>query len=237
MMSLAPLANQASQRMPWQASYWQHCPPVKHLAPDRRHLPPALPAEHHLRRVRRRGALLAEGERWWLRCLTGGGQDIRWKAWLVQGETAAGADRTRTGRGAYDRIRRNGRGPDAGTAVSPRMPTTSSAHRFLAALPPAGKYERARIICPGDPRRRNGRGRAPDASHAIDFDETDASRARPQPQVERPGRELRASKTLGPWPSVSVAGDGGGRDWADALRSCWSSPALTTAAPLPCSML
>eukprot|EP00661_Eupelagonemidae_sp_cell13_P024737 gene24737-biopygen5954 len=35
------------------------------------------------------------------------------------GETAADAGRTRTGRGVHDGIQRNGRGPDAGTAVSP----------------------------------------------------------------------------------------------------------------------
>eukprot|EP00661_Eupelagonemidae_sp_cell13_P012945 gene12945-biopygen4980 len=37
------------------------------------------------------------------------------------GETAADADRTRTGRGPHDGIQRNGRGPDAGSAVSPSV--------------------------------------------------------------------------------------------------------------------
>eukprot|EP00661_Eupelagonemidae_sp_cell13_P008512 gene8512-biopygen3134 len=36
---------------------------------------------------------------------------------LCLGETATGADRTRTG--PHDEIQRNGRGPDAGVAVSP----------------------------------------------------------------------------------------------------------------------
>eukprot|EP00661_Eupelagonemidae_sp_cell13_P018065 gene18065-biopygen23397 len=38
----------------------------------------------------------------------------------VQGETTADVDRTRTGRGPHGRIQRNGRGPDAGAAASPR---------------------------------------------------------------------------------------------------------------------
>eukprot|EP00661_Eupelagonemidae_sp_cell13_P014816 gene14816-biopygen3621 len=37
---------------------------------------------------------------------------------VLLGKTATDADRTRIGRGLHDRIQRNGRGPDAGTAVS-----------------------------------------------------------------------------------------------------------------------
>eukprot|EP00661_Eupelagonemidae_sp_cell13_P009824 gene9824-biopygen10771 len=36
-----------------------------------------------------------------------------------QGKTTADTDRTHTGRGPHDRLRRNGRGPDTGNVVSP----------------------------------------------------------------------------------------------------------------------
>eukprot|EP00661_Eupelagonemidae_sp_cell13_P018929 gene18929-biopygen23453 len=45
-------------------------------------------------------------------------------------ETAAGADRTRTGRGPHGNNHKNGRGPDAGSAVSP---WTSLAGYYLPA--------------------------------------------------------------------------------------------------------
>eukprot|EP00661_Eupelagonemidae_sp_cell13_P025861 gene25861-biopygen3028 len=50
---------------------------------------------------------------------------------------------------------------------------------------------------------RNGRGRVPDASHTIEFEETDASRTRPQPFLPGPAGSPGA---LGP---VSQAGRGG----------------------------
>eukprot|EP00661_Eupelagonemidae_sp_cell13_P014371 gene14371-biopygen21633 len=52
-----------------------------------------------------------------------------------QGETAADADQTRTGRGPHDKIQRNRHGPDADVAVSP---SASNETRQSRATPEAG---------------------------------------------------------------------------------------------------
>eukprot|EP00661_Eupelagonemidae_sp_cell13_P019051 gene19051-biopygen3980 len=45
-----------------------------------------------------------------------------------------------------------------------------------------------KTLCPAYPKRpgRNGCGRVPDASHTIEFKETDTSRTRPQPFLPDP---------------------------------------------------